>query len=115
MPSRQTWKALAPRVSFAAALAVSRSCTVAPSASGPIPAAPVTSGETAAEFMIRGAGWKYAVYTDGEDFLYDLRKDPRETRNLATDASTRATRQEMRSQLAHWLRDTHYRGKTFAA
>jgi arylsulfatase A-like enzyme len=68
--------------------------------------------ETAAELMIRGAGWKYAVYADGEEFLYDLRKDPRETRNLAAEKAARATRQEMRSQLGRWLEETSFRGRS---
>jgi arylsulfatase A-like enzyme len=66
---------------------------------------------TPGEFMIRGAGWKYAVYSDGEEFLYDLRKDPRETRNRIGEANSRATKMEMRSRLSAWLRDTNYRGQ----
>jgi arylsulfatase A-like enzyme len=40
-----------------------------------------------AELMIRGEGWKYAVYSNGDEYLYDLRKDEGETRNLAAERS----------------------------
>jgi arylsulfatase A-like enzyme len=70
--------------------------------------------DTPAQLMIRGAGWKYAVYSDGEEFLYDLRKNPRETRNRAADASARTVKQEMRSQLATSLRGTPIRTTTLA-
>ena len=33
--------------------------------------------------MIRGEGWKYVLYADGEEYLYDLTRDPGETSNLA--------------------------------
>ena len=71
--------------------------------------------DTPAELMIRGADWKYALYSDGEEFLYNLRKDPRETRNVADDASARATEQEMRSQLAAWLKGAPNQNKLFNA
>ena len=67
--------------------------------------------DTPAELMIRGAGWKYAVYSDGEEFLYDLRKDPRETRNVAADRGRRSVKEEMRTKLSRWLRDTNFRGR----
>jgi arylsulfatase A-like enzyme len=69
---------------------------------------------TPAELMVRGAGWKYAVYSDGEEFLYDLRKDPRETRNRATDSSARTVKHEMRAQLATWLRGSPIRTRALA-
>jgi arylsulfatase A-like enzyme len=44
----------------------------------------------AAERMIRGDGWKYVVYADGEEFLYNHANDPGETRNLAGELSAQA-------------------------
>jgi arylsulfatase A-like enzyme len=61
-------------------------------------------------FMIRGGGWKYAVYPDGGESLYDLRKDPGETRNLAAEPALRATRQELRKELIAFLNRTEYPG-----
>lgn len=67
--------------------------------------------DTPSEFMIRGGGWKYIVYSDGEDFMYNLRKDPRETRNVVADKGARTTREEMRSRLSRWLADTNFAGR----
>jgi arylsulfatase A-like enzyme len=69
------------------------------------------AADTPAELMIRGGDWKYAVYSDGEEFLYNLRKDKRETKNLASERSARAMRNSMRSQLTKWLTDTGFRGR----
>lgn len=52
-----------------------------------------------ADRMLRGNGWKYCRYADGEEFLYHLERDPRETRNLAAEQSAKAMRNEMRSRL----------------
>jgi arylsulfatase A-like enzyme len=70
--------------------------------------------DTPAQLMVRGAGWKYSLYSDGEEFLYNLRKDPRETRNVAADSGARALRQEMRAQLATWLQGTPIRRTALA-
>jgi arylsulfatase A-like enzyme len=70
--------------------------------------------DTPAQLMIRGAGWKYAVYSDGEEFLYNLRRDPRETKNVASESSTRSVRQEMRAQLTAWLQGTPVRTRALA-
>jgi arylsulfatase A-like enzyme len=59
-----------------------------------------------AERMIRGDGWKYAVYADGEEFLYDRTKDPGETRNLAAERSARARKQNLAQKLISWLSRT---------
>lgn len=61
------------------------------------------SAETPAERMIRGGGWKYCRYTDGEEMLYDLRRDPRETRNVAAEKRAQTVKAEMQSQLHRWL------------
>lgn len=62
-------------------------------------------------FMIRGADAKYIVYPDGEEFLYDLKKDPGETRNLAAERSARGRKQDLRQQLAAFLKKTEYPGQ----
>ena len=38
---------------------------------------------TRASFMVRGQGWKYIRYHNGDEYLYDLTADPGETKNLA--------------------------------
>lgn len=49
--------------------------------------------------MVRGCGWKYIRYADGEEFLYDLRADPHETTNLAQAAEHLDRRHELRDEL----------------
>jgi arylsulfatase A-like enzyme len=61
-------------------------------------------------FMIRGGGWKYAVYPDGAEFLYRLDKDPGETRNLTADSAVRATQDRLRAELIAFLNQTDYPG-----
>ncbi|MBI3209873.1 MAG: sulfatase-like hydrolase/transferase [Candidatus Solibacter usitatus] len=61
------------------------------------------------DWMVRGEGWKYIVYADGEEFLYNLRRDPGELRNLAAERSARATIGQMRGNLHQWLRDTEHK------
>ncbi len=68
--------------------------------------APGTQGA----FMIRGAGWKYITYPDGEEFLYHLKKDPGEVRNLAAERSARTTKQNLRKELIGILNQTQYPG-----
>jgi arylsulfatase A-like enzyme len=69
--------------------------------------------ETKSEFMVRGGGWKYAVYSNGDEFLYDLRQDPGETRNLAGESKWRARKEDLRREIRAWLDRTEYQGKRF--
>ena len=62
--------------------------------------------DTKAERMIRGAGWKYAVYADGGEYLYDLTKDPGETKNLAAERSQQQHKQDLARQMQSWLDST---------
>ena len=55
--------------------------------------------------MIRGQGWKYIRYRNGEEFLYHLAKDPGETRNLVSDSTCRTTREHMSGRLASFQED----------
>jgi arylsulfatase A-like enzyme len=50
---------------------------------------------TPADVMIRGGGWKYVRYVDGEEFLYDLKRDARETRNVVEERANQAIRKEL--------------------
>jgi len=70
---------------------------------------------TTSHFMIRGDGWKYAVYSDGEEFLYDLTKDPGETRNLAGEPARQNRKRDLRRELRVWLDRTSFRGKRLEA
>ncbi len=54
---------------------------------------------------IRTQKWKYNIYTDWGEELYDLETDPEEIRNLASLENYRATKQEMRSILDQWMRE----------
>jgi arylsulfatase A-like enzyme len=50
---------------------------------------------------VRGGGYKYIWASDGRDELYDLARDPRETRNLVASEADTATR--LRARLDEWL------------
>lgn len=65
---------------------------------------------TPGSFMVRGRGWKYIRYHDGEEFLYDLGSDPGETTDLAGDPSLRDRKAGLRRELDAWLAETGYPG-----
>lgn len=48
--------------------------------------------------MIRTAKWKYFFYTSGEEFLYDMQKDPGEENNLITSPAYRETANELKQK-----------------
>ena len=48
------------------------------------------------EFSIRTERWRYTVYIDGSEELYDHTKDPEEWTNLAADPEHDAVKQELR-------------------
>jgi hypothetical protein len=56
--------------------------------------------------MIRTMQWKYAFSFSGSSQLYNLEKDPGETRNLINDASAKSIKQKLHTQLAQWMRET---------
>jgi len=55
-------------------------------------------------FMVRGNGWKYCRYPEGEEFLYNLIEDPEEVINLARDSRHEACGKELSSKLDAWLK-----------
>ncbi|MFN7939822.1 MAG: sulfatase-like hydrolase/transferase [Bryobacteraceae bacterium] len=61
-------------------------------------------------FMIRGAEAKYVVYADGEEFLYDLKRDAGETRNLAGERGAASLKEKLRGELRAFLKGTEYPG-----
>lgn len=63
---------------------------------------PVEGGD----FMVRGQGWKYVRYRDGEEFLYHLAADPGETRDLAADPGAAAVKAELAAAMNEWLART---------
>ena len=63
---------------------------------------------TPSSFMIRGKGWKYVTYPEGEDFLYNLVQDPGETENLAAQPAHQQQKDELRRELDAWLEKTGY-------
>jgi len=60
-------------------------------------------------FMIRGNGWKYVLYSDKKEFLYDLGNDPEELTNLADCAEYKTKKQEMNEELQRLLIKTNYK------
>ncbi len=68
---------------------------------------------TKGAFMVRGKGWKYCLhqYFHDEEYLYDLKNDPGETKNLAKDPKCAPQKQHMKTQLVGWLKETDWKGK----
>jgi len=62
--------------------------------------------EAAAGRMIRTPSHKYAMYTWGEEELYDLVRDPHELVNQAANPGLAAVKRELRSRLESWMHQT---------
>lgn len=54
---------------------------------------------------IRTPNWKYNLYTEWGEELYDLRNDPEEITNLANDSKHANTKRKMRRQLDQWMKE----------
>jgi len=52
---------------------------------------------------IRLDGWKYNLYTDWGEELYDLNSDPEEIVNLADDSKHASRKRKLRRQLDRWI------------
>ncbi|MEW6356845.1 MAG: sulfatase-like hydrolase/transferase [Planctomycetota bacterium] len=63
---------------------------------------------TRGSFMIRGKGWKYIRYAQGDEYLYHLADDPGETKNLAAAQEHKAQKEGLSAELDGWLRRTGY-------
>jgi arylsulfatase A-like enzyme len=57
-------------------------------------------------FMVRGNRWKYILFPDGDEYLYDLLEDPQENENLARSDRPRA--KSLREILHKWQVSTGY-------
>ncbi len=53
--------------------------------------------------MLRTERFKYNLYREWGEELYDLERDPHELVNLATDESAAATKAELRAELERWI------------
>ena len=60
-------------------------------------------------FMIRGKGWKYVLYHNGKEFLYNLIDDPEELNNLSSDPDFQDKKEELNNELIKLLEKTHYK------
>jgi len=58
--------------------------------------------------MVRGKGWKYCTYPDGEEFLYHIAQDPGEMSNLSADPAFKEQKDALRHELEAWLQRTAY-------
>jgi arylsulfatase A-like enzyme len=56
--------------------------------------------------MVRGQGWKLIRYEDGRQYLYNLKDDPGETRNLADDPKYLSSREKLAAEMDKWLKRT---------
>lgn len=57
-------------------------------------------------FMMRTTKWKYFVYPDGKEFLFDMEADPHEYNNLAEGDTHTGIMEELRTALKKRLVDT---------
>ena len=60
---------------------------------------PAVSSYDFSEFSIRTEGWRYTVYIDGSEELYDHQNDPNEWHNLASDPEFTVRLQEMKKHV----------------
>ncbi len=58
------------------------------------------------DFMVRGQGWKFMRYRNGDEYMYNLVDDPGETKNVAGDAKYKKKRLEMVEALNGWFERT---------
>ncbi|UCD28410.1 MAG: sulfatase-like hydrolase/transferase, partial [Planctomycetota bacterium] len=65
---------------------------------------------TKAYFMIRGQGWKYLRYLEGDEYLYNYEKDPGELKNLINDPKSQNMRTKLSNELNAWLKRTGWKG-----
>lgn len=56
---------------------------------------------------VRSQGWKYAYHSRGDPQLFDLGKDPGETRNLIHEAAARGAKLRLHAILAQWMKQTN--------
>ena len=54
---------------------------------------------------IRTAKWKYNLYTDWGEELYDLENDPEEIVNLSRDPNLAQQKTRLKKQLDQWIND----------
>ena len=55
--------------------------------------------------MLRTREWKYNLYIDHGEELYDLRNDPEELVNLASDKAHQRRKAELRAALEQWMKE----------
>ncbi len=56
--------------------------------------------------LIRTRDWKYSYHSRGDTQLYDLSKDPGETRNLIDEPAARSAKLHLHAALIEWMNDT---------
>ena len=56
--------------------------------------------------LIRTQDWKYCYASNGASQLYNLEKDPGETRNLIAETSARAIKEKLHDRLKGWMQET---------
>jgi len=64
--------------------------------------------DTPGSFMVRGRGWKHIRYRGNDEYLYDLVRDPGETKNLANDPAFQEWKKQLRRELENWLLTTGF-------
>lgn len=65
---------------------------------------------TQGAFMVRGKGFKLTRYENGQEYLYDLKNDPGETKDLADDPKYRLRRKTLVVEMDKWLQRTGWQG-----
>ena len=55
------------------------------------------------QYMIADREWKYIVYSDGNELLFDLRNDPGEEVNVASKPEFEDIRSSLRRKIEEWV------------
>lgn len=66
--------------------------------------------ENKGSFMAQTSEWKYIVYENGKEFLYNRKSDPSEIADLACSPQYINVRKEFHSAIKSWLNDTKWKG-----
>ncbi len=64
-------------------------------------------------FMVQTKEWKYMIFEDGTEYLYNRIQDPDEINDRAKDPSCSNIITELKGQISNWLVETNWKGKKF--
>lgn len=66
---------------------------------------------TQGSFMVQDGKMKYAIYSNGLEYCYDMKKDPDEFKNVIKDPKYAEKVSVMKKAMKEWLKQTDWKGK----